>query len=174
MSPSCLPSIATRLSGIAKAKLKKTKDVTQDTEIKGCNCTQNPCPLGGACGTQNVVYKAEILETPHNHFYYGSTAGKFITRYHVHKGSLKHRNSQNKTSLSNKVWELRDAGHQPEVKFSIMKTAPSADTCASRCQLCLCEKKHILYDNDPLMLNSRDEIFSRCRHKARWKVNNCV
>ena len=92
----------------------------------------------------------------------------------MHKGSLNHRDSANKTTLSTKVWELRDAGHQPVVKFNIVKTAPSADTCSSRCQLCLSEKKQILYENDQLMLNSRDEIFSRCRHRARWKVGNCV
>ena len=92
----------------------------------------------------------------------------------MHKGSLNHRDSANKTTLSTKVWELRDAGHQPVVKFKIVKTAPSADTCSSRCQLCLCEKKHILYENDQLMLNSRDEIFTRCRHRARWKVGKCV
>ena len=174
MSPSCLPNMATRISGISKAKLKHKRDVTQDIEVKGCNCTKNPCPLGGACSTQNLVYKAKIINTPQNYFYYGSSAGKFISRYHVHKGSFNHRNSQNKTTLSTKVWELRDAGHQPEVKFSLVKTAPSADTCASQCQLCLCEKKHILYENNPLMLNSRDEIFTRCRHRARWKVKNCI
>ena len=128
----------------------------------------------GACGTKNVVYKALIENTPQKYFYYGATAGKFIAHYHVHKGSLKHRDSQNGTTLSIKVWELRDEGHQPQVVFSLVKTAPSAASCAAKCQLCLEEKKMIFYENNPLMLNSRDEIFSRCRHRARWKVRLCI
>ena len=51
----------------------------------------------GALAIPAAMYKAEILNTPEKLFYLGSTARRFIERYHTHKGSFQHRNSKNHT-----------------------------------------------------------------------------
>ena len=116
VSPSCMSNVNTIISGINKKKLGQTQSVSED---ETCNCKQNPCPLEGKCNIKDIVYKAEIFNTPEKLFYLGSTARRFIERYHTHKGSLQHRNSKNHTSLSKKVWQLRDQGLNPLVSFSI-------------------------------------------------------
>ena len=163
-----------KLSGIAKSKLDTTQDVTQNTNIMGCKCRYDPCPLGGACETQNVIYRADISNIPDNMHYYGASSTKFISRWRVHQQSLQDRNHVTGTALSSKVWELRNAGYTPEVKFSLVKTARSALAQADSCKLCIEEKKIILYDKSKHLINTREEIFSRCRHRARWKVGKTL
>ena len=141
---------------------------------KGCNCRQNPCPLRGECNKSDLVYKASIEGVPEKFFYYGSTSNKFIQRFHKHKKSFSDRNSMHDTVLSQKVWELRDMGLHPSVTFEIHCEAKSALSCAKTCNLCLKEKYVVLYEDSKLMLNSRLETFSRCRHRARWKVINHI
>ena len=136
----------------------------------GCKCKYNPCPLGGHCETQNVIYRAEIHNIPDPLHYYGATSTKFISRWRVHQQSLANRNCATGTALSSKVWELRDTGHKPEVKFHLIKTARSAMAQVDSCKLCIEEKKLILFDKSDHLINTREEIFSRCRHRARWKV----
>ena len=134
----------------------------------------NPCPLGGACETQNVIYRADVINIPDPVHYYGSTCNKFISRWRVHQQSLTHKYCTTGTALSSKVWELRDTGHKPEVKFSLVKTARSAMAQVDSCKLCIEEKKVILFDNSEHLINTREEIFSRCRHRARWKVGKTI
>ena len=133
-----------------------------------------PCPLGGHCDTQNVLYRAEVTNIPVPLHYYGATSTKFISRWRVHQQSLLHRNCTTGTALSTKVWELRDTGQKPEVKFHLVKTARSAMAQVDRCNLCIEEKKLILYDKSNNLINTREEIFSRCRHRTRWKVSKTI
>ena len=96
------------------------------------------------------------------------------TDFVVYMSSLEHRDSRNHTSLSRKVWEIRDSGHTPKVTFSIHKESKSAGTCDRSCRLCLDEKKCILYEPNQHILNSHEEIFSKCRHKTRWKLEKLI
>ena len=170
VSPSCMPNVRAIISATNKQKLNQERQ-QQPRQDPACNCRQNPCPLGGQCSVKDIIYKAEIRNVPNsNFFYYGSTARKFIERFHIHKHSLRHRESRNGTSLSKKVWQLRDQGHRPNVSFSIFKRSHSAGTCAPRCNLCLTEKQVIIHEGSPDMLNARSEIFSKCKHRNRWKV----
>ena len=150
-------------------KLKPQEETGGDDTLN-CSCRQDPCPLEGYCGTKDIVYKAVIEDTPVPYFYLGSISSQFIKRFRFHKSSMKHRDSRNHTSLSKKVWQLRDQGFSPKVKFSIFLKSNSASTCAKRCNLCISEKKSILVENSPNLLNRRAEIFSKCRHRERWKL----
>ena len=114
--------------------------------------------------------KQQLRAAQTSFFYLGSTSSKSITRFHIHFHSLRHRDSKNGTALSKKVWELRDRGLNPSVHYSVHAEAESASTCSKKCRLCLGEKRAILFEESELLLNSRVEIFSRCRHRVRWKV----
>ena len=144
-------------------------DVTP--ESVGCRCRQAPCLLDGRCEVKDIIYKATIEGPPNEKFfYYGSCSTRFITRYHNHKHSFKFRNSKTSTALSRKVWDLKDKGVSPKVTFKIHKESKSAGTCETSCRLCIDEKKCILYDSDPNMINSREEIYSKCKHRYKWKL----
>ena len=155
------------LSGQNKSKLVTNDNVTND---ETCNCRQNPCPLQGRCNVKDIVYKAQITGIPNTESYIGCTSRKFIERYHVHKGSMLHRNSNNHTVLSKRVWELRDQGLSPLVTFDIFLKSRSAGPCEKRCNLCLEEKNAIIKSSDPYLINNRNEIFTKCRHRNRWKL----
>ena len=167
--PSCLPNMQARISSFNKAKLDPTP-VNTDPSQAGCKCTQDPCPLRGSCEANDVIYQATITGDTHDFKYVGSTSRKFITRFHTHNTSLRHRHSKTPTSMSRKVWELRDRGIQPTVSYQILKTARSAATCDRKCKLCIEEKKLILFNKDPNLVNSREEIYNRCRNRDRWKI----
>ena len=166
-----MPNMQSIISASNKQKLRGLQQVPDDPL---CTCRQQPCPVDRKCTGSDLVYKAEIKNTPENYFYLGSTSCKFTQRFHPHKHSLVHRDSKNGTTLSKKIWQLRDEGHNPEVSFSIVGRAQSAQSCAPRCNLCLKEKLSIITENSPLLLNSRQEIFTRCKHRARWKVSKLI
>ena len=100
------------ISGQNRTKL--SNNPTDEPDEDTCSCQQNPCPLQGRCNSKDIVYKAVIKNVPKEHIYLGSTANRFIRRYHIHKGSLNNRESRNHTALSKKVWQLRDEGSDPK------------------------------------------------------------
>ena len=163
-----MPNMGVRIAGQNKQKLDPKVD--DKNKNQGCTCRQNPCPLRGECDKSDLVYKATIEGVPEPFFYYGSTSIKFIQRYHNHKSSFQHRDSKNSTVLSHKLCELRDMGLHPSVKLEFHCESNSGLSCAKHCNLCLREKYCIMYENSTLMLNSRQETYSRCKHRARWKV----
>ena len=167
-----MPNMGAKIASLNKQKLAPSVDNLQDKP--SCKCRQNPCPLGGECERKDLVYKAKIEGVPEPFFYFGSCRTKFISRFANHKSSLQNRESKQGTVLSNKIWELRDKGLHPTVKFEIHKEARSAGTCDRRCDLCIQEKLAILYEQSKHMLNCRNEIYARCKHRARWKVLNHV
>ena len=66
-------------------KVKKTEEERQPTY--GCNCTRamGPCPLGGKCLVNSVVYKAEVVENNStSNTYTGLTSNTFKDRYYGH------------------------------------------------------------------------------------------
>ena len=168
VSPSCMPNMSAKIASLNKEKLAPSVDNLQDNP--GCKCRQNPCPLRGECEKSDLIYKATIEGGPEEFFYYGSTSTKFIQRYNNHKHSFHNRDSKQGTVLSHKVWEMRDQGLHPTVKFSVHSEAKSATACVKRCNLCLQEKYCIMFVTFENKLNSRMEAYTRCKHRSRWKV----
>ena len=132
------------------------------------------CPLGGECEISEIVYKATITNVSDTKVYFGLTSRKFIERYRLHKSSMKLRDSKHHTTLSKEVWRLRDLGYSPSVTFTIHKRAKAAQAAATRCDLCITEKFSIITCTEPGLLNSNDELFSKCKHKAKWKISKVI
>ena len=102
--------------------------------------------------------------------YIGSTALSFKERYTSHKSSFTHRHLASSTSLSGYVWELKDQGLLPEIKWKILKRS-SPYTCGMRkCDLCLTEKLMILRADSAHVLNRHSELMQKCRHKNKIKL----
>ena len=73
-----------------------------------------------------------------------------------------------------KLWDLKAIDKPTSVNFKILKIAKSYSPGDKFCQLCIAEKQLIIKEikhNEKNSLNSRDELFSLCRHKERHKLN---
>ena len=117
------------------------------------------------CLIESLVYKATV---DNGETYTGITGGKFKTRFTAHNASFRHKEKQHETKLSTHVWELKDQGKNPEIKWECLTTAPSYSPAIGRCILCIKEKETILYFREHASLNSRNEIVSICRHRKKF------
>jgi hypothetical protein len=142
---------------------------SQNTKTDNCNCdNKNTCPLPKQCVTNNIIYKATDNKNDTRH-YIGMTATTFKERYANHTSSFR-----NKTELSKHIWKLKENNEDYTIKWSL-KHAISYTGGSKRCNLCLEEKFCILKDmNKDHLLNKRSEIFGKCRHKNRFRVNKVV
>ena len=163
------------------AKMNKKNDKENEKD-KSCNCKPKKdligpvnCPLKGKCQIKSVVYKAEVtckdkMKRPiPSKIYYGLTARKFKQRYNEHMRSFKTEPKQS-TTLSTYVWKLKKRGLEPEIHWFIHKRAHAFSSGSRKCDLCLTEKMAILFADPIHALNTRDEIMSKCRHRAKFTL----
>ena len=160
---------------IAKHNAKITSQSRPDerkTEKK-CICRNRAnCPMDGNCAESSVIYQAKVLHNKSklpDMVYYGSTSMQFKKRYYGHERSFRIENSS-PTGLSNYVWKLKNLGWQMntdfKIKWSILTKAHTFSLGSKRCDLCISEKTTILLHKDQrTLLNKRDEILTKCRHK---------
>ena len=106
--------------------------------------------------------------------YYGCCETDFKARYYNHIQSFKNPSKRNQTELSKLIWNLKDTGHSPVIKWSIACRA-TAHTCGMKqCHLCLSEKLTILLAKPDTLLNKRSELVAKCRHRNKFKLNKFV
>ena len=82
---------------------------------------------------------------------------------------------QNKTTLTSKVWEIKDKKENYVIKWKKIEQSKSYVPGMKRCNLCLRETYNIIFkkpENGRILLNKNSEIWSSCRHKDKWKVKN--
>ena len=140
-----------------------------------CNCkSQSDCPMNGLCSLDNVVYQAIIYpkeDISDKKYYIGVSSTNFKIRYGNHKYSFSHEHQKNQTALSKHYWGLKNKGLTPDIQWSILKRSSTPKSFDSRCYLCLEEKIHILLFPEPkILLNKRNELIARCRHRAKFKL----
>ena len=140
-----------------------------------CNCKfQSDCPMNGLCSLDNVVYQAIIYpkeDISDKKYYIGISSTNFRIRYGNHKYSFSHEHQKNQTALSKHYWGLKNKGLTPDIQWSILKRSSTPKSFDSRCNLCLEEKIHILLFPEPkILLNKRNELIARCRHRAKFKL----
>ena len=135
-------------------------------EERICSCTKNnPCPLGGQCLIKNVIYQATVTqEDQTKNSYTGLCSTEFKKRLAVHKQTIKDESKQ-QTSLSNFTWDLKRKNKNFEITWKILDRGEPFSPVSGRCELCLKEKFYILFRPESADINSRDEVFSACRHK---------
>jgi len=85
--------------------------------------------------------------------------------------SFKNPSKRNQTELSKLVWDLKDAGRNPTIKWYIASKAKPYMCDAKQCQLCLAEKLTFLQADPDTLLNKRSELLSTSRHKTKFKLS---
>ena len=168
LSYSCTKNIQT----IMQAHNAKVTNPTTKNRIKRCSC-RNPdkCPLDNDCAEQkDVIYHAKLEEGDKKQ--YIGCAQDFKKRYYGHTESFRNEANKAKTTLSNHVWD-QNLAPEPKIKWSILAKAPSYQKGNRYCDLCLTEKLHILMNiEDNSYLNKRSELAQKCRHKAKFLLQN--
>ena len=170
LSYSCTKNMASLISSHNKKILNRQHN--EEGNQRMCNCrSTNPCPLNGECLQSAVVYKADVTATNTLKSYIGCTALSFKQRFTDHKSSFRNKNQRNKTTLAKYVWDLKEKGITPVIKWSILKKGFPYSCGSRRCDLCLEEKLQILQaDNPDSLLNKRSEIVSKCPHARKYKL----
>ena len=92
------------------------------------------------------------------------TKGPFKDRHYTHESSFRCPQYKNSTELSKKVWELKENNINFSIKWKILKKAKAFSAGSKRCDLCLTEKHLIITSKLKNLLNSRNELISKCRH----------
>ena len=165
--------MATIISGHNAKVLTRNPD--NIATARKCNCrTAAACPLRGECLTECVVYKATV-SAPRlpTRVYIGLTEGPFKTRFNAHVRSFRREELKTETALSKHIWELKSQGvATPEVRWEIAQRAAPYKCGTRRCDVCLSEKTAIATADPDAILNSRSEIVSTCRHRAKFRLEN--
>ena len=128
-----------------------------------------------------VVYQAEVtsdtpasVEKEKTMRYIGLTEGPLKKRYTSHKSDMTTKNARSGTTLSRHVWELKDQNIPFSISWSIKERCKPYIAGAEDCNLCIAEKVHILEAEPKTSLNSRSEMLTMCRHKAKFLLKNVV
>ena len=163
------------MSSIIKAHNRRILSGTmEETARPGCNCRGGvgSCPMRGECLDKSMVYKAEVTTSMGKKHYYGQTFRTFKERFYGHRSDLRHSSKADSTTLSTYVWRIREAGEEPEIRWSKMSSAKPYSLGSRSCPLCLAEKTFIAKDTSSHMLNRRREMMNRCLHKDPHKLAN--
>ena len=182
-----LPNVAKAIKGLNRKILQPETAL----KLKGCNCeggrNGEGCVVeGDHCLTDNCVYLAKLsyeathpitgLMVQNNKNYFGLTQNQFKTRFSGHKTSFNLQAYKNSTTLSRKVWELKEATPpiDYDLKFSIIKLAQAYTKESKACALCQSEKVCIAYAEHFSTLNARSELTGKCRHRRKHLLMNWV
>ena len=140
-----------------------------------CNCRfKTSCPLNGDGLQSSLVYicKADTPDIIGNHPHYiGLTENTFKDRFFKYKNSSKYESKRNATELSNFVWENKHANTETNLVRNVLDKARAYKPEAKRCMLCLTEKYHLIFSKLNL-LNSRNELVTKCRHENEFYLAN--
>ena len=167
----CLPNMGAHVSKHNNKILRNSFGKKSAPPPPKCNCIQSKvheCPLPGACKQEGVIYQATVQNSKGNKETYVGLASKFKSRFYKHKASLETYSSENSTTLSTHFWEEKN-----NVSWKILeRNIPTYNPVVQKCNLCLREKFNIIFNPQLCSLNSRQEVFSHCRHiktKLLWK-----
>ena len=80
--------------------------------------------------------------------------------------------SENMALLPVHVWSLKEKKMGFRIDWKIEKKAHPYQIGSKDCNLCAWEKAFIAGADPKTTLNSRNEIFHKCREKTRFKLKN--
>ena len=162
------------MTGIITQHNAKVLNATKTlNEARLCNCrNKQSCPLDGKCLSLSIVDRAEVTSDNNTKIHYGASEGEFKTRYNNHTKSFRHKKYCSETELSKHIWSLKDNNINYTLRWA-MESLPSPYKCGSkRCDLCLTEKLYIIKAVTRHLLNKRNELISKCRHKNKYLLSN--
>ena len=129
------------------------------TQTYGCNCRiRESCPLQNQCLTPKIIYRADVENDINSEtkFYFRLTETPFKARFGNHIRDFKYKTYSKSTELSKYIWNLKETGINPIVKWSIVEKI-YCNTKINYCKLCLLEKLYIIdFIDDTRLLNKRN------------------
>ena len=131
----CMPNMKKVIS--CHNRIVTDANRVQPTNPSMCNCQQKQeCPLPGRCLTDKVVYQATVTDENQNReTYTGLTSLTFKERHYKHKNSFKYKDSENSTTLSTHIWDLKDRGVPFSLEWDIIDRAPPFNPTTRKCRL---------------------------------------
>ena len=110
------------------------------------------------------------LDTNETKHYDGTYEKNFKERSNNHTASFGNKSKEKSTELSKYIWELKDNNVQHNLKWCIAsKSRPYV--CGNRMRkLCLTEKLTIIKADPESLINTRDELVSKCRHTNKFTL----
>ena len=78
---------------------------------------------------------------------------------------LQHRDKMNAAKLSKTVWCAKEAGENPQIRWSIAAQLFSYQPGAKSCNLCLLEKLAILNADPATTIRTRSQFIAKCTYK---------
>ena len=142
------------------------------TSLRTCNCrSKTMCPLSGNCLT-SIVYEAKVSSSDKNETkkYIGLASTTFKERFYNHNMSFNNEQHESNTHLSKYIWNLKRENINYNITWSKLLNARTYHPTRKKCDLCLAEKVLILTTEN--ILNSRTELFQKCRHKNKYLLCN--
>ena len=79
---------------------------------------------------------------------------------------------KSKSELANYIWNLKQQKKAFTIEWKIEKKAFPYKNGSRYCDLCLNEKTSIALGDPTSTLNSRNEIFQKCRSRTRFTLQN--
>ena len=165
------------LSNHNKRLLNELIPRDRNPAVESCNCSnKEECPLGERCNSRNVVYLECISPMEEQRggerVYIGISAGNWKQRCYNHKHSFSNPKLRYQTALSKYFWGLKNQGLSLQIKWKIIRHSSTANNFNGRCNLCLDEKISIInFKNRKLLLNERNELVFKCRHRGKFKLS---
>ena len=114
------------------------------------------CPLGGACKTPSLVYKATVTSGSQLETYTGLTEPPFQKRWHNHQTDFRHQKNRSNTALASHIWSLKDQSIDYSLNFEILKKTRAFNQINGICMLCLYKKYFILFNPTGSTLKLKD------------------
>ena len=104
--------------------------------------------------------------------YTGLTSNTFKKRWNKHEGDFRNTRDKHNTRLSTHIWKLKEDKQNYQMRREILDRAPAHNPVTMKCRLCLKEIYYIIFRPDSASLNSRNELFSTCRHRKQKLLSN--
>ena len=172
ISYSCTNNISKIIYYHYKKSIDKIYWNNNDKSKQSCNCKiKNECPLGNTCNLNNILYQSNIStkETNTNgKAYIGITSLNWKFRYYNVHQSLKNPTLKNQTAQYKYYWYLKELGLTSIINWKIIKRFSSASSLHGRNNLCLEEIIYILKYRNTNLLNTRNELMTKCRHRNKF------
>ena len=167
LSYSCMPSIGKTISG------HNQKILNPPQVVPPCRCTVYDCEVEGNCEQRGIIYQCKVTEKEGgtSSTYVGLSENSFKDRLTKHRKSF---NTQgyHKNTLSTHIWDLKRRHIDFELSWKILAKGKPYSPSSKICELCIKEINYIMFEKNMASLNSRNEFFGFCLHKAKYQLQN--
>ena len=141
------------------------------TNMKECAGRQKTeCPLDKKCLSGYLMYNTLVdrLDASKTKYSDGTCEKNFKERYNNHTASFRNQNKEKSTVLPKYIWKLKDNNMQHNLKWCIASKAHPYVCGSSKCDLSFTEKLTIIKSHPETLLNTGDELVSKCRHMTKF------